>query len=374
MNILIIGNPTTVHDFKWITAIKKISNYNLFFLPAEPNPDERIEKLMIENGVVVLNPLPSIGVRNLIKVISGLFRVRGIIKKHKIDLVHSLFVVPYAFWGVVTNKPKIITSRGSDILIMLPELLKSKHPIHHLFGKIILKELKFANHVTCTSKTLMAAVKTISNNKNTHLIRTGVDVKEIANSNSSEELPNILKGKKIIFSPRWIEPIYGHEFQIETIRCLPINILEEYVFVFVRYKTLKSEYVDEILGKLNAINGLNFICFNNLSLTEMYSIYNFSDLIIMSPDSDGTPNSALEAMSAKCPLIMSDLAYDEDLFLDTSIKIKVKTPEYFAGLIKEALNNYDSNILEKAFEAVSNGADRMNEMSKVVELYKKSIK
>ena len=374
MNILIIGNPTTVHDFKWITAIKKISNYNLFFLPAEPNPDERIESLMLENGIVVLKPLPPIGVRNLLKVIFGLFRVRKIIKKYKIDLVHSLFVVPYAFWGVITNKPKIITSRGSDILIMLPELLKSKHPIHYLFGKIILKELKSANHITCTSKALMAAVKTISDNKNSHLIRTGVDVKEISNSNSSEELPDNLKGKKIIFSPRWIEPIYGHEFQIETIRCLPMDILEEYVFVFVRYKTLKSEFVEKILDKLNAINGLNFFCFNNLSLTEMYSIYNFSDLIIMSPDSDGTPNSALEAMSAKCPLIMSDLLYDEDLFLNTSIKIKVRTPEYFSDLIKESLNNYDSNMLERAFEAVSSGADRITEMSKVVDLYKESIK
>ena len=371
MNILVIGNPTTVHDLKWTTAIKEISECNLFFLPAEANPDQRIENKMKESNIQVLKPLPGICFKNTFKIIKALFRVRRLIKKNNIDLIHSLFVVPYSFWGIVSKKPKIITCRGSDMLIMLPELLASKHIVQKVLGLLILKQVKEAKEITCTSQKLMKAANKISNNCNLHLIRTGVDVDVIGNSNNILGLPQELKGKKIIFSPRWIEPVYGHELQIEAFKLLPEEVLKKYIFVFVRYKTLKSEYVESILNQYKGIENLNFLCFNNLSLEQMYSIYNFSSLVLMSPHSDGTPNSALEAMTAKKPLIMSNLQYDEDLFLNTSLKITTRTPESFADLIIEAINNYDPGMIERGYEAVINGGNRMTEMKKIVNLYKK---
>ena len=54
---------------------------------------------------------------------------------------------------------------------------------------------------------------------------------------------------------------------------------------------------------------INYVILNFLSQEEMWCYFQNTSLTIMTPISDGTPNSALEAMASKSPLIISDLPH-----------------------------------------------------------------
>ena len=90
----------------------------------------------------------------------------------------------------------------------------------------------------------------------------------------------------------------------------------------------------------------------------------------MTPISDGTPNSALEAMAAKSPLIIADLPHlDQDLFDDTCIKYGGDDPKILAMLVDEAISNYPFDLVENAAISVETMGNRKTEMKKMERLY-----
>jgi glycosyltransferase involved in cell wall biosynthesis len=94
-----------------------------------------------------------------------------------------------------------------------------------------------------------------------------------------------------------------------------------------------------------------------------------ASLCLMTPISDGTPNSALEAMSAKCPIIMSNLNYDSDLFEGTCLKLKTFDSAELQNLIQFALDDYPVSLLEKGYEKVNSLGNRNIEMKKLEDFY-----
>ena len=89
----------------------------------------------------------------------------------------------------------------------------------------------------------------------------------------------------------------------------------------------------------------------------------------MTPISDGTPNSALEAMAAKCPLVISNLNYDKDLFENTCVKLKSFDVEELVEVIEASLIHYDLALLERAYQQVLTQGNRTVEMEKMVHVY-----
>ena len=89
----------------------------------------------------------------------------------------------------------------------------------------------------------------------------------------------------------------------------------------------------------------------------------------MTPISDGTPNSALEAMAAQCPLIISNLNYDKDLFENTCIKLNSFEVIELKDKIENSLMNYNPELLSNAFNKVSALGNRSIEMKKLEEFY-----
>jgi hypothetical protein len=90
----------------------------------------------------------------------------------------------------------------------------------------------------------------------------------------------------------------------------------------------------------------------------------------MTPKTDGTPNSALEAMAAKCPLILGSFKYDEDLFSDSFChRLSSDSAKELTILIRESLNSYPKGIIDAAIENVSKFGNRPVEMGRIQNLY-----
>lgn len=162
---------------------------------------------------------------------------------------------------------------------------------------------------------------------------------------------------------------YNQQLQVDAIRLLKPEIKENYLFVFLKYKDLGKDYLAHIEAQLEEMK-VSYLILDNLTQESMWSVFKKASVAIMTPVSDGTPNTALEAMSARCPLILGNLNYDKDLFEGVSFKLKEDSPEALCQQIEQAITAYPPTLIEEGFARVSKLGNRHVEMEKIHAIYR----
>ena len=377
-NILYIGDPSSIHDVKWISYFSnKTDNYKTYLIYEKQlliNFNELKEEL-IKKNIILLRPISSFSLIRPFSSVQSIVAINKYIKKFNIDIIHILFATPHAFWGLKLKSPFIITTRGSDVLKVIPSL-NSQRGLKRIYFKILFTILKFifkkASAVTSTSDFQIENINRMFSVKS-QLIKTGINFDEIRKKQNKDLLDPSLKASKYIFSPRFFSPIYNINLQIDSIKYLKKEIINTHVFVFIKGKNYDSDYASKIQKKLiNLSNSLNvrYLILDFITQKEMWCYFQNASLTIMTPFSDGTPNSALEAMVSNSPLIISDLPHlDKNLFSNTCLKFKDNNPELLAELITTSISNYPSNLLDSAILNVEKYGNRNIEMNKLEYLY-----
>ena len=337
----------------------------------------KTEKTVKKNNlnIILLPPIHTFSITSPSKTLKSIRQINYYIKKYNIDFVHILFATPYSIWINYINKPSIITTRGSDILVVLPSLI-NQNGLKGIYKNWLFNQFKrsfsIAKIITSTSQIQAEKINSILIKRDINIIRTGVDVDIIKLYDKSELIPASLKNKEFVFSPRFMSPIYNISFQIDAISILDAEFIERFTFVFIRGKQFDANYYQAQLKRLeylkNEIN-LNYLIVDYLDQPTIWMFLKKASLCMMTPISDGTPNSALEAMAAKCPLIVSNLNYDSDLFDNTCIKLKSFEVAEFKDVIECALTKYNPELLMNAFKQVSKFGNRNVEMKKLEQLY-----
>lgn len=380
MTILHVCNPTGIHDIKWILFFSHRSDIKQFVVWEDTfglPSDTSNYKTFTDHGITVLPSYPSFSLKKSAATLRAIRELNRLIQLHRIDVVHILFTTPHSLYAPFLHAPAILTTRGSDILKVIPGLRNATGKnswrdklLFYLFKRAFRK----AAYVTATSQKQLDWVQELFGiGDKCRLVRTGVDVDSIAHLDAKAHVPAALKGVKFIFSPRWMFPQYNVETQIAAIRLLPEAILKEYTFVFVHGKDIFMEpddYFFRMRDEIQQVKGLNFVIFDRLTQKETWACFKEAQLALMIPHTDGTPNSALEAMAAKCRLIMGDADYDKSLFGDTCIRVKKTDAAQIARAIEETLRSYPEGLLEKAFSRASGQGNQKVEMNKVLELYR----
>lgn len=374
MNILYVCTPFDYHDRKWMVYFANKPGYKLFATWENIfNPNVRQYDIdQFDNaGITRLETFDSFSVKKPHVTRHSIKTLNKLIKENNIDVVHFLFATPHALWGPYINVPYIITARGSDVLIVIPGLQKSKGLrglAERYLYRVFKKSFSNAYAITGTSHKQVEAIKNVLQpSAPVHLIRTGVDVDFISNINSDELLPEELKGKDFIFSPRYLAPVYNVETQIAGIKQLPKAILDKYEFVFIKGG---DPYSANRIAELEQIPNLRFRVYDRLTQHQMFTMYRYAKLTFMVPHSDGTPNTALEAMSARCPLILPNLdKYDAEIFQGSCFMLKENTADELAKGIVDCIDNYPKELLEEGFNRANTFGNRAVEMEKLYAVY-----
>ncbi|MCF8275967.1 MAG: glycosyltransferase [Flavobacteriales bacterium] len=374
--VLYIGDPNSVHDFKWISWMSSKPEFETFLIAQEHEMSllsSNQRSLLGASKITLLEPIKSYSLWRFWENQASLKTITEAIDKYKIHVVHPLFATPFSLWTRNLPVPSVITSRGSDIHVVLAGLGKGSF-LHRIHGKLLLQQFKSAFEnaaaITCTSQGQLNKINSVfGTNLKGEIIRTGVNVDEINALQPEVNLPNNLTDKRIIFLPRYIRPIYQTELQIRALAAIPETLKQQLAIVLIEGKKTDSEYADFI--KLELENcGIQHHTFESLSQHEMWSMFKLSALTIMTPKTDGTPNSALEAMAARCPLILGSFNYDEDLFSEEFCeRMKTDSTEELAQLIENSLSNYPLEKVECAFENASKFGNRPIEMERLHQLY-----
>lgn len=378
MNVLFLAHPGSVHDLSWMTSMAAGSGIRCFCVARKA--DKRFLKpgfisQLEEKQITFCGFIPDFSIVRPWQTIKGFSLLSNIIKKHGIDLFHILYAEPSALW--VSRKkflgiPVVITTRGSDILITIQNTFKSGSVLNTVLKKLYKSAFLKADFITCTSLKQIKVIKALTKrDKGLEIIRTGVDVKAILKA-ADNELPIALRGKSYVFFPRAMHPVYQHELALEAVKGLPDKLKKEYVFVFLDADSKDKDYVSFIRDKMAGMPDCLIEFFPKLSQEKVFKLYREASLVVMTPLTDGSPVSALEAMATRTSVLMPDLDYDNEIFNETTVSFFRNSDSKNLGeKIRQLLFQDAEDVKTKnAFDVVSKMADRNSEMKKLVEIYK----
>jgi glycosyltransferase involved in cell wall biosynthesis len=368
--IAYICNPTSVHDAKWINHFSQ--SYKVIVLCSTSYD---LEQSLINNDVEVLNVLPaSYPLLNFIKRSKAKAQLKSVLRKHNVKLIHSMYAVPNCLWAVdIGFNNHFITTRGSDVLIEYTNGFFPKDGYLNSFRSYLMtnkfeRAFQTARFISSTSKAQNNKITKISDVAPNKVIPTGVDHLKFESS-SSEHRDNI------IFCPRAMRPLYNIDVVITAFEQFnkdgnhKLRLIDdgedEYYALEMRQMVKDKDLSDKV----------EFL--DQLSQDQMIDAYKSSCLIVMIPDSDGTPNSGVEAMLCKKPLIMGLAKYDDDIF---SRDYVVRLRSNSINALKEALNKHfsqDDAIIKKQLETAYNRtiekASLQSSLDKVLEIYKRLL-
>ena len=373
INILFIADPNSLHNRKWMRHFGLNSARFRVFLCCETQetPSEAVKKELLEEGITFLTSLQPFSIRTPFRNLAAYDRFKRLTQQWSIDCVHVLFATPYALWLRNYTGKCVISTRGSDILQVIPSLTIQKgikKGYYAYLFTLFYRSFYRASLITSTSHQQADAVHHWFKKRAT-CIRTGVDVayiKEI-DPNYPVQVTDCFN----VFSPRFMQPLYDILFQVEALEHMEAEELTKIHFLCIQGKKMDADYWNRVELRLKKLEekGLLWHVLSYLEQDAMFRALKAADLVIMTPKSDGTPNSALECMAAGTPLIISDLPYDPELFEGTCLKVTNRTPAFLANLIRSVMQGkYPDGMLEKASEQVAAFGNRALEMHKLEEL------
>ncbi|WP_041329776.1 glycosyltransferase family 4 protein [Saprospira grandis] len=374
MNILYLADPGLIHDLKWMRFFTK--DHPCFVVSRAHHQahlqSPQWKQFLAEEQVEYLGQIEDFSIRHFFRSRQEMNKLAGWIKEHKIDLLHLFYAEPNALWAYFRKSlgvKIVLTSRGTDVLQTIPQFFQAggwkNGLIRHFYGRAFGQ----LDQIVSTSLRQAQSIEQYfpQVQKEIAIIRTGVDV-DLFEAPQPQALPKELKGKQFVFFPRAMRPLYQHELAIAAIELLPKSILDQYQFVFVNKDGKEQAYLDKI-AQLMQTGQANYIWLPNLDQKALWQTYKSASLVVMTPKSDGTPVTAIEAMLSKTPLILPPLAYDEDLFSGTCLQFKAWTAKSLAQEIQKALEQAQTEMIEEAYLRAKGLANRKTEMSRLGQIY-----
>ena len=378
MRIAYIADADSIHCHKWITIFAEHHDVILIC-----NKNQTHQKLYssfsnIKIYPVLPNayPLRKFWVRNRI-----LSHLQKIIEQNDIQIIHSMYAVPNAFWAYQLNfKNHIVTTRGSDILIDYNKTFQSPKNLNekitcYFLKRLVEKSLNKAIYITSTSQKQQEVIKKFIHDERKLIIaRTGVDVNKFI---KEFELLSRQTDDIVILSNRILRPMYNIHIIVDAFKLLKDKHPSKKIKLVIMKFYASADYLKEIIQQINE-NGLqkDVMFEESKEGKDLIQFYKNADMVIMIPSSDGTPVSAIEAMLAKKPLVMGNFDYDEDLFnKDTVWKVSSLSPVDICEKITEILNSTEEKKIkiECAFNLAMNMASLRKEAAKIEDLYKNMV-
>jgi len=225
----------------------------------------------------------------------------------------------------------VVSVWGSDILITARSTWRAR-----LHTRVALRG---ADLVTGNSEHLVkAAIAAGARAERTHYINFGVDTERFCPGPEPVELRARLglEGRRVIFSPRTIAPLYHHETVIAALGQLPQDV----VVLMTRYLANATEL--EALETQAAELGVaeRMIVVDTVAYGEMPDLYRLADVVVSLAASDGGPITVIEALATGRPVVATDLPAVREWAaeLDPAALVPVADAEATARAIEHLLS------------------------------------
>ncbi|MEA1993391.1 MAG: glycosyltransferase family 4 protein [Euryarchaeota archaeon] len=309
MNILMIGlypphiGGVATHIYHLKKELEK--NHNVYVLTYGEATDGRVFSTFA----------PKLG-RGLFFSMSGLMKIRKIVKQCDIDVIHAHYILPPGFVGLfgkrLTGTKLVISAHGSDVNRLM------KKCYGHFLSGIVLKK---SDYLIANSK---AVAETLKRYNRTELIYNGVD----------------------------LDRFYPKNYEREGVTCIGALIKDKGV------ETLLKAWDDPwIVGdgperlRLEALGGTFF---GYRSDTE--EILNKSKVLVLPSKKEGFGIVLLEAMACGTPVIARDIPGVNEIVKDRYNGLLFKKDSELNLLINKIIKkrNLREKLVENGLKTVKN--------------------
>lgn len=212
-------------------------------------------------------------------------------------ILHAHYLTTAGWQGWLAGvHPFVVTVWGTDVY-------RNARPLGgRLQARLVLGA---ADLVTADSEDLAAATVALgARAERVHVVQFGVDSTLFRPDRDPGPLRDRLglAGRRIVFSPRTIAPLYRHGTVLEALAGLP----EDVIGLFSASATREGE-----LARLQAhAAGLGLTdrirILDRIDHDEMADHLALADVVVSVPESDATPVTLLEAMAVGRPIVASD--------------------------------------------------------------------
>jgi glycosyltransferase involved in cell wall biosynthesis len=295
LSLAFLADPNSIHTRRWVGWFAARGHRVTLLVP---------EGLAVDAGlpdsiaVVPFTPYTASRFHPL-----GAVRARrsiaGALRRIEPDILHAHYLTGHGWHARMSGfRPYAITVWGNDILITARATRRGRLYARWSLGP--------AGLVTGDSNELVrAAVAAGARADRTHLIQFGVDTARFSPGPDPAALRARLGlvGRRVIFSPRSIAPLYRHDVVLDALASLP----DDLTVVMTRHLAEESEVA--ALQRRAAELGLSdrIVVVPKVAHDEMADIYRLADVVVSVPFTDGTPVTLLEALSAARPVVATDL-------------------------------------------------------------------
>jgi glycosyltransferase involved in cell wall biosynthesis len=367
MTILYLADTRSTHDVKWVEKLAELGG-RAVWLPRKVQQHTEHKT----NHESIIGYIEDFSVVRIWRTILSARKIKGIIKKHDVKLIHIMYADPNALWcnfRVYFDVPMLVTCRGTDVLKGIPKAFERNNILNRVVAWLYKRAFEKVDFVTGTSLRQIESVRRFPGRTNDlAVIRTGVDIERLK-SDTSEHFP-LSDNMPFILFPRYIRPIYNHEFCLEAIGLLPKEFTNGFKMVFVGKNGGDMMYQRRIETLMAQLPHIRFDFLPKQPQEALFELYKRASVVVMTPLSDGSPVSAMEAMLCGKPVILGPLEYDKDLFEGKVWQLQSWSPSELASLIQKALTVRLPDLKKEDIELM----DLHWNMNKVMKIYNDLIK
>jgi glycosyltransferase involved in cell wall biosynthesis len=295
ITVAYLGDPNSVHVRRFATEFDRRGYAVTLLVPegreVEPGLPERV-------AIERFEPHTAARVRQL-GLLTTRRSIRRTLARVRPDIlhVHHLTVNGFRAW-MSGHHPYVVTVWGTDVLVEVGRSRRAR-----LLGWLALRS---ADLVTGISRYVVdAAVAAGARRARTRVIHFGVDVDRFAPGSDPAELRERLgiEGRRVVFSPRLIDPIYRQDVVVEAMARLPADV----TLVLTGYAANPVELarIETLIDDRGLRDRVRLV--PSIPHAEMADYYRLADVVVSVPMSDSGPVTLVEALAVGRPVVSSDL-------------------------------------------------------------------
>jgi glycosyltransferase involved in cell wall biosynthesis len=321
------GDPNATHTRRWISWFSRHGHHvTLYVSPGiEVAPG-------LEPGIEVSRWRPyGGGPLKPLRYVAARRSLRELVRTTQPDLVHAHYLTTYGWLAWLSGaRPYGVTAWGSDVYLDLGASRRNAS-----FGRLALRGAAF---VTADSRDLAdACIAGGASRERTTVVQFGVEVDRFAAPPRSALRTALgLDGKRLIFSPRQIAPIYNHEVVLRAVQMLRSDT---HVLMSAR-----DAFPDELARITQVIADLGLedrvTIVPEIAYDDMAAVHALASVVVSIPWTDATPVTLFESLAAGTPIVVSDLPSLREWLGEVTpdLIVPVGDPEATAAAIQRALD------------------------------------
>lgn len=295
LTLAFIADPNSTHTRRWIGFFVERGHHVHLLVPdtnkVEPGLDPRI-------AVHSYRAWPRTHVRGLGSVVTSL-GLRRLLRRIKPDVLHAHYLSWFGWSAWLSGfRPYVITVWGSDVFVGPRE-----SSMHRRWGR---RTLKNADLVTAVSEDLArAAIELGARPERTRIVQFGIDPATFAPGLPPPALRAAydLGGRRVVFSPRGLTPLYRHEVAIAALTRLP----EDVVLLLVRWQA-QPDYLARLESTIRELGLEARVRWAPpIDHDQMPDYYRLADAVVSLPTTDAFSVTALESMACGVPVVMAEV-------------------------------------------------------------------